>query len=112
VASVFVAGFTGCGIVMYLLSLIFESGGSTWWGGVVRRAAGRLGGKAGGSANTACCRAQTAQCSAAAPSGPKHPTPAGAARPLHRLMPAACIAVAPPVLCPLCCAGLPTAPSC
>ena len=29
VASVFVAGFTGCGIVMYLLMLIFESAGGT-----------------------------------------------------------------------------------
>ena len=48
VASVFVAGFTGCGIVMYLLSLIFESAGSTRWAGVVRRAAGRLGGWAAG----------------------------------------------------------------
>ncbi|EFN50524.1 hypothetical protein CHLNCDRAFT_139004 [Chlorella variabilis] len=29
VASVFVAGFTGCGIVMYLLMLIFENSGSS-----------------------------------------------------------------------------------
>lgn len=31
VASVFVAGFTGCGIVMYLLMLIFENSGSSQW---------------------------------------------------------------------------------
>ena len=29
VSSIFVAGFTGCGIIMYLLLLIFESLGST-----------------------------------------------------------------------------------
>ena len=29
VSSVFVAGFTGCGIMMYLLSLIFEAAGAT-----------------------------------------------------------------------------------
>ncbi len=29
VASVFVAGYTGCGIVMYLLMLIFDSAGSS-----------------------------------------------------------------------------------
>jgi len=29
VASVFVAGFTGCGIIMYLLMLVFEGAGST-----------------------------------------------------------------------------------
>lgn len=29
VASIFVAGFTGCGIIMYLLMLIFESAGGT-----------------------------------------------------------------------------------
>lgn len=29
IASIFVAGFTGCGIIMYLLMLIFESAGGT-----------------------------------------------------------------------------------
>lgn len=29
VASVFVAGYTGCGIIMYLLMLIFDSAGSS-----------------------------------------------------------------------------------
>ena len=29
VSSVFVAGFTGCGIIMYFLSLAFESAGAT-----------------------------------------------------------------------------------
>lgn len=29
VASLFVAGFTGCGIIMYLLKLVFDSAGST-----------------------------------------------------------------------------------
>ena len=31
VASIFVAGFTGCGIVMYLAMLIFESAGGSQW---------------------------------------------------------------------------------
>jgi hypothetical protein len=29
VASIFVAGFTGCGIVMYLLMLVFDAAGGT-----------------------------------------------------------------------------------
>lgn len=31
VASIFVAGFTGCGIIMYLLTLVFESTGASRW---------------------------------------------------------------------------------